>query len=142
MAVSKHFLVLLFSIVPTNGFQIMPTPERYRWLQEAESKHGRAAMVAVPTLFALQSFTGQDPVSWLNAQPLITQCVFYASAAAAEVPSLKRLDKGFRIKEGLTPGKLIETATPTELATTCEKNLGRLAMLVTTLFFASSIANL
>ena len=77
-----------------------------------------------------------------NKQPLITQCVFYASAAAAEVPSLKRLDKGFRIKEGLTPGKLIETATPTELATSCEKNLGRLAMLVTTLFFASSIANL
>ena len=106
-----------------------PPPIHSSWMQEAEKKHGRVAMLALPALAAISMANGGvDPVPWLNAQPVSTQLVFYSVASALETVNLKRLDAGFKLKDGEVPGQLWKVSFPPELGV-LEDVTGRAAMI-------------
>ena len=101
-----------------------------RWVSEAEKKHGRVAMLAVPTLVTIAVSTRMDPVVWLNSQPATSQLVFYSVAATLESLNLKRFGKGFSLKEDETPGMLFKkNDPPPPLLSVLEDGVGRLAMI-------------
>ncbi len=139
----RRLLPIVMLAVSCSAFQ-MPlstvTPKRYKWFEEAEKKHGRVALLAVPTLYAIQSATGGDPIPWLNAQPYAVQTLFYTVAACAETLNLKRLDKGFTLKDDEIPGKLIASVQPSPVLNTIENGAGRVAMLVATMMLLASVA--
>lgn len=112
---------------------------RLDWLREAEKKHGRVALVALPVLASIASSTGEDPVPWLNSQPAATQLVFYSSAGLLETLNLKRFDKGFTLKAGEVPGKVIPFLNASERIHAIEDLSGRAAMLVATSMLLSSV---
>lgn len=117
----------------TDSTTFTPTVTRKRaaWLKEAEKKHGRVALLSAPTLLAIRSITGDDPGLWLNAQTADVQGVFYAAVGFIEYQNLKRLDKGFTLKHGEIPGKLISKANPSASQEALEDLAGRIAMLAT-----------
>lgn len=118
------------SISATSGFVTLPTPSspQGKWLREAEKKHARAALVALPVLTGLSTVT-PDPVSWLNSQPASTQLLFYAGAAVLETWNLRRLDKGFALKEDELPGNVLGCREAPTLDV-LEDIAGRSAMMV------------
>ena len=128
---------LLLVLTTASAFSIPTTTSP--WVREAEKKHGRVAMLAVPSLALLAMLNdGADPVPWLNAQPESTQLVFYASAAALESLNLRRFEDLFALKPGEEPGKLL----PVEASETwhnAEDYVGRVSMLVATSILASSL---
>ena len=117
-----------------------PTPQPFSkgWVKEAEKKHSRVALLAVPSLMTIAAMTGEDPVPFLNHQPVTTQLLFYTTAGILESFNLKRFDKGFRLKDGEEPGKLLPLKASEELQN-IEDWAGRLAMLVATGYLATSL---
>ena len=109
------------------------------WLKEAEKKHGRVAMLSLPTLTAISlANQGIDPVPWLNHQPASMQLGFYSVAGILESFNLRRLDKGFTLKHDEIPGKLLNfTASPR--FEQLEDVAGRAAMLGATGMLLDSI---
>lgn len=101
------------------------------WMREAEKKHARAAMVALPSLMLIASATGEDPVPWLNAQPAATQLGVYAAVGALEALNLRRLDRGFALKPGEVPGRVFPWVDAGAALHTIEDEVGRVAMLAT-----------
>lgn len=100
------------------------------WMREAEKKHGRVAMLSLPTLAAISMANhGMDPGPWLNAQPVSTQLVFYSTAGLLESANLRRFGKGFTLKEGETPGQLWGESLPPSSLETVEDWSGRVGML-------------
>ena len=108
------------------------------WVAEAEKKHGRAALVAVPALVGLGALT-DAPVDWLNAQPASVQAGFYAGAAILEAANLRRLDRGFALRAGEVPGKVLPGPPPPETLERLENGAGRAAMLVAVGWLAASL---
>jgi hypothetical protein len=108
------------------------------WVKEAEKKHSRVALLAVPSLMTISAMTGDDPVQFLNNQPLATQLIFYSTAGALESLNLKRFDKGFKLKDGEEPGKLLPLQANERLHNV-EDWAGRLAMLTATGYFVSTL---
>lgn len=121
-------LLLLLCVSSAAAYSVGPFSSS--WIAEAEKKHARAAMVAVPTLLALQSVT-DHPVQWLNAQPVETQVSFYASAAVLESVNLARHDYGFALKDGEEPGNVLGRE-PSNLSIAAEMLVGRICMLSAT----------
>lgn len=120
-------MLLSFTVLVLHTFQLPATP----WLREAEKKHERVALLALPSLGVIAAATGEDPVPWLSHQPVDTQLVFFSTAALVEAASLRRFEKGFRLKDSVVPGVWgARNATPwmEEL----EDGAGRVAMLATT----------
>jgi hypothetical protein len=117
----------------------LPSPVGESWAREAEKKHGRVAMVAVPTLLAIHMATGEDPVRFLNAQPASTQLTFYALAGTLESLNLRRFDRGFALKPDAEPGKLLPVDAPAQWRR-AEDQAGRVAMLIAACFFSASLA--
>ena len=119
---------LAFVLIASAGLTVTPSP-RNLWLQEAEKKHGRVAMLSIPALTAISMANhGMDPGPWLNSQPAATQLIFYSTAGAFESFNLKRLGKGFTLTEGEVPGKLWNATAPAGLEQV-ENFVGRAAML-------------
>lgn len=116
-----------------------PKPFTRGWVKEAEKKHSRVALLAVPSLMSIAAMTGEDPVSLLNSQPASTQLVFYATAGLFETLNLRRFDKGFTLKQGEEPGKLLPLEASSELDA-AEDWAGRLAMLAAAGYFAATLA--
>lgn len=118
-----------------DGLRFPPvTPKKsivdYKWLLEAEKKHGRVAMIAVPALARIAMITGMEPVTWLNHQPVESQLIFYSVSGILETFNLRRFGKGFTLKEDEAPGKLFKgAATPSPGLEFMENNAGRIAML-------------
>ena len=108
------------------------------WVKEAEKKHSRVALLAVPSLMTIAAMTGDDPVQFLNNQPLATQLFFYSAAGALESLNLKRFDKGFKLKDGEEPGKLLPLEASEQLHAV-EDWAGRLAMLMATGYFVNTL---
>jgi hypothetical protein len=114
------------------------------WKQEAEKKHGRVAMLAVPALIALGANGAEAPVRWLSQQPVETQTEFFAAAGLVEAAlGLPRLGYNFTLKEGVEPGVYPPLAPPDNpQLDAAETDVGRIAMVVAagamaqTLFFA------
>ena len=112
-----------------------------KWLREAEKKHGRVALLAVPSLATIAMATGNDPVPWLNSQPIETQIVFYSTAGLLESFNLRRFDKGFRLKDDEEPGKLLDRIQVSTEVNSLEDNAGRVAMLIAASVFANSVTH-
>lgn len=110
-----------------------------KWVREAEKKHARVALLAVPSLVALGAMTGEDPVGWLNQQPAAAQLTFYASAGVLESYNLRRFDKGFTLKESIVAGKLLPGKEPSPTLDAAEDWAGRAAMLIAAGFFANTL---
>lgn len=128
-------IIATLMFVTIHGLKMSPTTPKksivdYKWLLEAEKKHGRVAMIAVPTLARIAMTTGTDPVTWLNHQPIESQLIFYSVSGILETFNLRRFGKGFTLKEDETPGKLFKGATTPSLGLEfVENNAGRIAML-------------
>ena len=117
-----------------SAFTLPTTP----WLLEAEKKHGRVALLAVPSLLTIAAATGEDPVPWLSQQDTSVQLTFFSAAAVVEAASLRRFENGFDLAEGVTPG-VWGNANATEFETQLEDASGRVAMLAATGMLASSL---
>ena len=109
-----------------------------KWLLEAEKKHGRVAMLALPALAQIAMTTNTDPVIWLNHQPIASQLIFFSVAGVFEAFNLRRFGKGFTLKEDESPGKLFK-GTPSRRLDFVENNAGRVAMLATFAILTTSI---
>ena len=106
----------------------IPTEE---FVRDAEKKHGRVALLALPTLGAIAQLTGENPVTYLSNQPVNTQLEFFAIAAAFESLTLRRLGPQFSLKKNVVPGN-IYPFSPNAKLDTLEDWAGRCAMLATT----------
>ena len=107
--------------IPSEGF-----------VREAEKKHARTALLALPTLATIYGATGHNPVTYLSEQSADVQAGFFVVAGLMETVGLSRLAPGFGLADGVEPGNWgVETVDPQldEL----EDGLGRVAMLATTL---------
>lgn len=108
------------------------------WIKEAEKKHSRVALLAVPSLVSIAAVTGDDPIQFLNNQPVTSQLVFYSVAGVLETLNLRRIDEGFKLKDGEEPGKLLPFEASSKL-NSAEDWSGRVAMLIAAGFFGASI---
>ena len=97
------------------------------FVREAELKHARVALLAVPTLGIMSSMGIEEPVKWLSTQPLDTQLGFFSTAAVVESASLARLGPNFSLKDGLVPGNFFNDDD--EVTVDLELMSGRVAML-------------
>lgn len=131
------FLTLL-SLSAASAFTTPTSPWSSTWLREAEKKHARVALLAVPTLVAIGAATGDDPVGWLNQQPAATQLLFYATAGVLESYNLRRFDAGFTLKPSEEPGKLLPVSASPEWDV-AEDVAGRTAMVAAAGFFAHTL---
>lgn len=110
------------------------------WQKEAEKKHGRVAMLAVPALLALGAGGVEEPVRWLSQQSVDTQAVFFSASAVLEAATgLPRLGYGFALKPGVAPGIYPPLGPPTERADRIETALGRAAMLTAAAMLAAGV---
>lgn len=135
--------LMFVSSVAAFSFPSVPkadTPQ-YKWLQEAEKKHGRAALVAAPSLAIIAMATGEDPVPWLNHQPGETQLTFYSVVGLLESLNLRRIDKGFTLKSDEKPGRLLPIRSDVPSLNRVEDYAGRIAMLIAAATIASSAAH-
>ena len=139
MAASPSFALLTFLVAGSRALRAVPPIASTAWVKEAEIKHGRVALLALPALVALGSHQPEiDPVKWLNARPLDDQLLFYSFAGVLESFNLRRFGRGFRLKEGEEPGKLLPVPPPPKRAIAAEVVSGRLAMLACFLFLFRS----
>ena len=133
--------LVLLSLAPSCALRPPPrVPRHDSWFREAERKHGRVAMLAVPSLAAIALATGDDPVPWLNTQPVPTQIYFDAAAGLLETANLRRIERGFQLKDGEIPGKLLPVANVPPALQSVEDTVGRVAMLLAACAFAASVA--
>ena len=135
--------LMFASSVAAFSFPSVPkvdTPQ-YKWLQEAEKKHGRAALVAAPSLAIIAMATGEDPVPWLNHQPAATQLTFYSVVGILESFNLRRIDQGFTLKSDEKPGRLLPIRSDLPGLNKTEDYAGRVAMLIAAATIASSAAH-
>lgn len=131
-------LILFTLFACTHAFKVNPT--LLTWMKEAEKKHSRAAMIALPSLALIAMTNGQDPVPWLNSQPISTQLSFYSAIGALESLNLKRIKSGITLKEGEVPGKVFPwVKTPTPTLEFLEDTVGRTAMILVTGVFYMSV---
>lgn len=130
----------VLSLVPnTMAFGGSSTPFTSAWLREAEKKHGRVAILAVPALATISATNGGiDPVPWLNDQSSAAQLMFYASAGILESFNLRRFNANFALRDGEVPGQLWDVNVPAGVDH-AEDFAGRFAMLAATAMFVSSV---
>ena len=138
--------LVLFAMMLVNHVSGLAMPSktlsdaRSKWLREAEKKHARIALLALPALSAItMANSGQDPVPWLNAQPAATQLIFYSVGGLFETLNLKRFDKSFTLKAGEQPGKLLPIDAVPPTLDLLEDGAGRLAMLATFAMLVNSV---
>lgn len=138
---SIYYNMSVILLLATTAFQFTPTPgtSEYAWLREAEKKHSRVALLAVPALATIAVSTGQDPVPWLNEQPITTQLIFYSAAGLIESINLRRFDKGFTLKQGEIPGRVLPVTPPAKTLDAFEDASGRVAMLAVAATLARSV---
>ena len=109
------------------------------WIRESEKKHGRAAMVALPSFLGLMSGGVADPVSWLNSQPLQTQLVFYSGCAVLESFNLRRMSYPFKMKPEVEPGRVLPIARITPSLDVLEDTASRACMVFVFLMMLYSV---
>lgn len=146
----KTVFVFLLTLLTSPALSFTPsaTPKKKTtvidpgFVQEAEFKHARVAMLSVPTLVALGLSGVEEPVKWLSQQPEFTQMMFFGTTGLIETTtSLSRLGPFFTLREGVVPGNYmtnrsdlnadLKSRAALELAT------GRVAMLSAAAMLAS-----
>ena len=82
-------------------------------LREYELKHGRVAMVALPTLLGLSTAGVEDPVRWLSQQSTDVQLMTFSVAAILEAgATLPRFEGLLDLKEDTEPGRFPPLGPP------------------------------
>jgi hypothetical protein len=120
----KRFLLLVVAGLVHGGFQLSP-----KYLREVEKKHGRVALLALPTLAAL-SATGHVPAtSWLASQPTDLQAIFFSSAAVVEAgATLPRFKERLELRDSVEPGRFFDLGPGSPELNKLEDAGGRVAM--------------
>lgn len=100
------------------------------FVRDAEKKHARVALLALPTLGAIYALTGDNPVPYLSKQPVALQAEFFSVATILESLSLRRFGPRFSLKDGIVPGNFGPLPLPTnKKLDDLEDASGRIAML-------------
>lgn len=100
------------------------------FLKEAEKKHARVAMLALPTLGAIAAATGDNPLPFLSHQDESVQLAFFSLAGVLEGFTFARLGPNFSLQPGVAPGRYLDVLYDAA-AESVEVNVGRAAMLAT-----------
>ena len=133
-------LALLATLSTASAFAPAPrgprvrTPPTPAYVRDAERKHGRVALLALPTLLAL-STVDPDPASYLARQPVDTQLLFFSVAGILEAASLPRLGPRYALR--VSPGNY-PPLKPMPALDAAEDAAGRAAMLGVTAFLLTS----
>ena len=101
------------------------------FVRDAEKKHARVALLALPTLATIYMLTGENPVPYLSNQPSSTQVEFFAGTALLESLSLSRIGPNFSLRNGVVPGNFPPLSLPNGPVDDFEDVTGRVAMLAT-----------
>lgn len=99
------------------------------FIAEAEFKHARVAMVAVPSLALISALTTHDPVTFLSDQPIDVQLACFAGFGTLEAASLSRLGPLFTLRPDVTPGVFPPLSPSSQKLIDAELQTGRVAML-------------
>lgn len=110
-----------------------------RFIKEAEKKHGRIALLALPTLSTIASITGENSVTWLSCQPMETQLIFFSVVGALETVYLDRFKGTFDLKDEVIPGNFPPLPVPGKSMDFVENTFGRLAMLSVFIYITENI---
>lgn len=102
-------------------------------LRESELKHGRVAMIALPTLATLSAVGVEHPVSWLSEQPADVQLMFFSVAGMLEAgATLPRFERMLDLKDSVEPGRFPPLGpSPSKEIAMVELAFARSAMLLT-----------
>ena len=117
----------------------IPTQE---FIEDAEKKHARVAMLALPTLIALSTID-PEPTSWLARQPIDVQLSVFSYAGILEAAfTFPRLGPMFSLKPDAIPGNIPPFPLPPDTklgdaADTLEDLTGRACMIMTACILAS-----
>ena len=125
-------LLQVDAFAPTPKPTLTSSVPSKEFLRESEVKHGRVAMLALPTLAAISLFDS-DPVTFLSRQSVSDQLTFFSTYGVLESAlTLPRLGNKFSLKEGLVPGKIIpfKKYVPGKNLQQFEDLSGRAAMVV------------
>lgn len=130
-------LTVLLLLASASAYRLTPGTSRFDWYREAEKKHARVALLAAPSLAILSAVT-PHPVQWLNEQPVETQLTFYSVAAVLETVNLRRIERGIKLRDGETPGRVFPfLPEPSETLDALEDGAGRVAMLACAMVLAA-----
>ena len=110
------------------------------FVRDSEIKHGRTALLALPTMIAINAITGENPVTYLSSQSLDSQVNFFTAAGLVEAGYLSRFGPNFTLKEGVEPGKLVSNIVPDKNLVFLEDVAGRAAMLGVSAYMLSNLA--
>lgn len=116
--------------VPSNAF-----------VQDAEIKHGRVALVSGAVLATLACTGFEHPTAVLSQCPVDTQLSFFSVIGIAEASSyLPRLSHLFSLRDGVVPGELIPRVSVEPWLKTIELNVSRVAMLLVIFFMLYDVS--
>lgn len=110
----------------------VPTPA---YVRDAERKHGRVALLAIPTLVAI-STVDPAPASYLARQPVDTQVLFFSLVGILEAASLSRLGPKYSLR---VPPGTYPPLKPRPSLDAIEDGAGRAAMLGVSTFLVTSL---
>tara|TARA_E500000178_G_C16626419_1_gene575659 strand:- start:61 stop:483 length:423 start_codon:yes stop_codon:yes gene_type:complete len=129
-------LTLTNCFVPTLKKNTVPSE---KFIRDSEKKHGRIALLALPTLSTIASVTGENSVTWLSNQPMETQLIFFSVVGALETVYLTRFKDKFDLKDEVIPGNFPPLPVPKSNVDFIEDTLGRLAMLSVFIYMVENL---
>lgn len=127
-----------FTVPPS---QSRPTVPSDAFVQDAEIKHGRTALVSGAVLAVLASNGFEHPTAVLAQCSVDTQLAFFSAVGLAEAATyLPRLSSMFSLREDAVPGELIPRVTAEPWLRAAELNVSRVGMLAVLLFMLYDVS--
>lgn len=116
MGIKNMMMVIMYCVLSVNGLKtpvVKNTQKVSKFVQEAELKHGRVAMVSTLTIPTLELLNGNHQgIYELSSQPITFQLSLLGVFACSEVAQLlkayefpEKSEKWFNMKEEHVPGE-------------------------------------